>query len=211
MDSFVVQMWGRILGAAAWASPLEWICFAFPRLRTHGWVDAWVLLNLALSVIALLLASYDGPCVFVLGFMIYGGIRLLEVVVYQVKVVLFDPYRQPRSTPDYAVRGYRRLVLLALHNYFEAVVWFAGAYATFRHLFGDKAAVLSTPIGAVYYSMVTMTTLGYGEITPANDSGRALVVVHLFVAVLITLIILARFLAFLPVPRTLDDTERSVT
>jgi voltage-gated potassium channel Kch len=136
---------------------------------------------------------------------------LLEVVVYQIKVVLFDPYRQPRATPDYAVRGDRRLVLLALHNYFEVVVWFAGAYAALRQLFGKTSAVLSTPIGALYYSMVTMTTLGYGEITPANDSGRALVVAHLFVAVFITLIILARFLAFLPVPRTLDDTEKTVT
>lgn len=211
MDSFVVQVWGRLLRAAAWLSPLEWIWFVVPRLRTHGWVDVWVFLNLALSFVSLVVASRLGPCPLVIGLVAYGGIRLIEVVVYQAKVVLFDPYRQPRSTSDYAVRSYRRIVVLALHNYFEAVVWFAAAYATFRHLFGEKAVVLSTPVGALYYSMVTMTTVGYGEITPANDPGRALVVAHLFVAVFMTLVILARFVGFLPVPRTLDDTERPAT
>jgi len=148
-----------------------------------------------------------------MGLVTYGGIRVFEIIVYQAKVVLFDPYRQPRTTTttDYAVRSYRRIVVLALHNYFEAVLWFAAAYCSFHHLFGDKAIVLSTPMGALYYSMVTMTTVGYGEITPASDGGRALVVAHLFVAVFMTLVILARLIGFLPVPRTLDDTEKPAT
>ncbi|MBZ5641024.1 MAG: potassium channel family protein, partial [Acidobacteriia bacterium] len=211
LDSFVVQVWRRVLSAAAWVSPLEWIWFVFPRLRTHGWVDVWVFLNLALSLVALLVASQVGFCTLVIGLVTYGGIRVLEVVVYQANVVLFNPYRESPATANYAVRSYRRIVILALHNYVEAVVWFAAAYATYRHLFGGKADVLSTPVGALYFSMVTMTTVGYGEITPANDGARALVIAHLLVAVFMTLVILARFVGFLPVPRTMDDTERPAT
>ena len=203
MDSFAVQLWRRVLAAAAWLSPLEWVRFVSPRFRTHGWVDVWVFINLALSLVSLLVACSLGSSAIVVGLMIYGGIRLIEVVVYQAKVVLllFEP-------DDNTVRSYPRIVLLALHNYVEAVVWFAAAYATFRGMFGEKAVVLSTPVGALYNSMVTMTTLGYGEITPTNDCGRALVVTHLLVAVFMTLVILARFVGFLPVPKTLDDTER---
>jgi voltage-gated potassium channel Kch len=209
MDTFVVQFWGRVLATLRWLSPLELIWLAAPQLRTHGWVDVWVLLNLAISVLTLLLATHFGPsCSVAIALVIYGAIRIFEIVVYQAKVVLFDPYRQPRLISDFAVRSYRRIVVLALHNYLETVFWFAAIYSVFRYAFGEKAQVLSSAIGALYFSMGTMVTLGYGEITPTDDYGRAVVFVHLLVAIFMTLVILARFVAFLPVPRTLDDTER---
>jgi len=211
MDSFVVQFWGKVLGTLRWVSPLELIFLTAPRLRTHGWVDVWVLLNVIISVAALFIAAnyHRSTLVFVL--IIYGAIRVLEIVVYQTKVVLFDPYRQPRSTSDYVVRSYRRIVVLALHNYLETILWFAAAYSVFRDMFGKKSQVLSTVTGALYYSTVTMATLGYGEITPESDCSRGVVIIHLLVAIFMSLIILARFIGFLPVPRTLDDTEKPPT
>lgn len=209
MDSFIIQLWGTLLGLLKWLSPLELIWAAAPRLRTHGWVDVWVLTHLALSVGAVVAAARLGPTSWLtLTLVVYGVIRLQEIVVYQAKVVLFDMYRQPRSTSDYAVRGYRRLVLLALHNYLEIVFWFAAIYSILRCDFGEKAQVLSTVVGATYYSMVTMATLGYGEITPVTDSARVAVLAHLVIAVFVSLLIFARFVAFLPNPRSLDSSEQ---
>jgi hypothetical protein len=53
-----------------------------------------------------------------------------------------------------------------------------------------------------------MTTLGYGDVVPVNDIGRALVVLQLGVTVFMTLVILGRFVSYLPIPKTLDHTER---
>ena len=208
MDSFVVQFWDKILASLRWLSPLELICIVFPKLRTHGWIDVWVFLNLIFSIVALFLASYTHLHILHISCVVYAAIRVLEIVVYQAKIVLFDPYRLPRSTSDYAVRSYRRIVVLALHNYLETILWFAGIYSVFRISFGERAQILSSAVGALYYSIVTMATLGYGEITPTNDWGRIIVIAHLVIAVFMSLIILARFIGFLPTPRTLDETER---
>lgn len=129
------------------------------------------------------------------------------MVVYQARVVLFDPFRQPRLTSDYAVRSYRRIVILALHNYSEVILWFASMYCYWRHWFGPGPNSLATAREAVYYSMLTMTTLGYGDIQPLIDNGRSIVTIQLMVAVFMTLIIVTRFVGYLPRPRTLDESE----
>jgi len=208
MDSFILQFWGRLLAALRYLSPLEWLWRLFPSTRTHGWVDVWVLLNSGTSIAALILAGRFGPRMFVCALLLYGSVRVFEIVVYQAKVVLFDAYRQPRSTPDYAVRSYRRIVVLTLHNYFEVIFWFAAAYAAMSELFGEKAQAVSTPAGALYFSIVTMATVGYGDLTPSSERGKLLVTLQIAIGLLMTIVILARMVAFLPTPRTLDEAEK---
>ena len=208
MDSFILQFWGRILATLRFVSPLEWIWRLVPRTRTHGWVDLWVLFNSTASVAAWILAAGVGARQAVRALLLYGSVRVFEIIVYQAKVVLFDAYRQPRSTPDYAVRSYRRIVVLALHNYFEVVFWFAAAYAALSELFGDKALLVARPAGALYFSIVTMATVGYGDVAPSSDGGRILVTLQVAIGLLMTIVILARVVAFLPTPRTLDEAEK---
>jgi len=210
VDSFVIRLWDRILSAARWLSPLHWIWRLRPALRTYGWVDAWVLLNPIVAGVTLILVTSDGLNPLKLCLMIYAAIRLLEVTTYQARVVLLDPYNHPGRVSDYALRSYRRTVVLALHNYVEAVIWFAAAYSYLRDSFVGKDH-LATPIGALYYSMVTMTTVGYGDIAPNACTGQALVIAHLLVAVFMTLVIFARIIAFLPRPKTLDETEKDTS
>jgi hypothetical protein len=81
-------------------------------------------------------------------------------------------------------------------------------YSYSRALFGgDYVAALSTARGALYYSVVTMATLGYGDIFPTDDRARVFVTVHLGVAVFITLLVLARFVSYLPAPRSKEPGE----
>jgi voltage-gated potassium channel Kch len=209
MDSFILQMWGRVLVALRVISPLEWIWWLCPRMRTHGWVDLWVLLNGVAAALTVILAVGVARSAVVCALLLYGGLRIVEIVAYQAKVVLFDEYRQPRSTPDYAVRSYRRIVVLTLHNYVEVICWFAGAYATLNTVFGEKASVVSTFAGALYFSLVTMATVGYGDITPTSSTGRLLVTAQIAIGLFMTLVILARMVSYLPTPRTLDDAEKS--
>lgn len=208
MNSFIISLWVRVLVALRWLSPLEWLWLIAPRTRSHGWIDLWVLANLCASIVVLLLAVNHNASILVIVLIIYGALRLVEVVVYQLRLMLLG--QGGALTGKHAVRSYRRMVVLALHNYLEAIVWFAGFYSVLRDGFGAATTVLATPIGALYFSSVTMTTLGYGDITPKDPLSRIVVSLHLGVAVFMTLIILARFVSFLPTPRTLDDSERPI-
>ncbi len=207
MNTFIVATWSRIISGLRWLSPLGWLWRVAPRLRTFRCVDIWVLVNLVFASATLVTATaFDKPqaarvlCA-------YAAVRVLEIIVYQVWLILFAFYENPTSDPDYAVRGYRRIVILALHNYLEVVIWFGAAYATFKNLFAHSD-VLSTGVGAFYYSMVTMSTVGYGEVTPASDLGRLLVTAHLAVGVFMSIVILARFVSYLPTPNSMDAAEK---
>ena len=208
MDSFILQLWGRVLRALRYVSPLELIWRLFPRTQSHGWVDVWVLVNSGAAVVALALAARARTkLTWVL--LLYGGVRVIEIIVYQAKVVLFDGSGQVGSKQGYAVRSYRRIVVLALHNYVEVVCWFAASYAAMNTLFGENAQIISTVTGALYFSVVTMATVGYGDITPCSNQGRLLVTTQIAIGLFMTLVILARMVSFLPTPRTLDHGEKA--
>lgn len=157
---------------------------------------------------ALSIAAQFGRSLATLIISLYGAMRVLDILVYQVWLILFAPYN-PSSLSDFALRGYRRIVILVLHNYLEIVLWFATIYTTYRDLFGASGRALSSAVGAFYYSMVTMSTVGYGEITPATDSARIIVAIHLIVGVFMSVVILARFVSYLPTPRSMDAAEHA--
>lgn len=52
-----------------------------------------------------------------------------------------------------------------------------------------EAVVMESKLDAVYFSAVTLTTLGYGDFTPTKK-GRVYVVFHLFTGLLLLLIII---------------------
>jgi hypothetical protein len=208
VETFVVALWQRIGDAIQWLSPQTLLGRIVPFFRAYWVVDAWVIVHAVLAVIALLIVEPAGKTGRAMNwFVVYGIIRLLEIVHHQAATVFFDPFRHPGGLREYAVRSYRRMLLLTLHNYSEIVFWFAAGYRYWSAAFDDES-VVATPLGALYYSTVTMTTLGYGDVVPVNDIGRALVVLQLGVTVFMTLVILGRFVSYLPIPKTLDHTER---
>lgn len=207
VDTFIVRFWSAAIGALGWVSPLRLLWLLHPRLETHRCVDVWVLMNMVGAGVVLLVSTrlLHPLLLAVVGG--YGVVRILEIVAYQAKIVFLDPYREAPITRAFALRSYRRIVVLALHNYFEIVLWFAGFYATWRDQFGPTSRVLASEMAAVYYSMVTMTTVGYGEITPASDFARGMVTAHLCIGLFMSVLILARFVSYLPAPRTMDSAE----
>ena len=133
---------------------------------------------------------------------IYGVIRIVEIITYLAEVSIFAAFEE-----DYNVRSYKRILLLGLHNYFEVIIWFAAAYCYWQEWFKGSEK-LSTLMGSIYFSVLTMTTLGYGEIYPSVDQGRALVTIQLLIGIFITLVILARFISYLLLPKTRDLKEQ---
>ena len=133
--SWIVHFWSKVFGILGSLSLFMLIRKIVPKLaRSYSFVEYYVAINTAFSVIALSIVTYRreyGENILLFIVMVYGIFRTFEIFIYQVNVLLFDEYRAKLKGREYAVRSYRRIVLLLLHNYLEIVCWFGVAYMWF--------------------------------------------------------------------------------
>ena len=212
--SFIVPAWAGIFGFLGRLSFFWLVRKLFPRVtRTYVFVDIWVLFWGVVALISLLTMAYwrTTPRGFTFFIALVGILRVAEIVIYQINVVLLDEWRatQNPNGPPYAVRSYRRLVILTLHNYVEILLWFAMFYIIEAESFYTSGLSLQTLSGAIYHSMLTMTTLGYGDIYPLEDQWRAAVLAtaQTLIGVFLAVIVVARVIALIPKPLTMDEKE----
>lgn len=205
MRSFIVGFWSSVFAVIGKISTFYLITRIFPRMRNAGFVDAWVLGHLLLALVSLLIASrYPGAILSSL-LVCYGVLRVAEIAIYQANVLLFDEYRAFKAGRKYALEGYRRIVLLLLHNYAEIIVWLAGTYTLmsgdFEHKWADGT---NTMLGGLYSSFITMTTFGDFDLLPKSGLAAVVLLFHATVGLFMTLLSLARFISLIPAPKSKD-------
>lgn len=209
MPSFIVEFWSKAFSILAKISVFTLIRTLFPTAITARFVDIWVLSHLVLSITALLIAAYSPYPILGYLFMGYGFLRTFEIVVYQTNVLLFDEYRVVKAGGEYHLEGYRRIVLLLLHNYFEIILWLACTYtvmaADFTHKWQSGAGTI---FGGIYSSFITMTTFGDFDLSPKTTFAAFILLFHATVGLFMTLLSLARFISLIPAPKTRDTVER---
>lgn len=209
--SFIVPMWAAIFRVLSFVS-LFWLLrrvipWLHEKKRSYAVVEAWVVVHTVLGLCAALLA-YSGttsPLLTIL--LLYGGLRVFEIVVTQANVLLFDEWRARRRGDSFALRGYRRILLLLLHNYAEVVLWFVAALLAFngRSWVVLDDASLSATLRATLLSMVAFSMEG---VRPLKPFAAAFLTVQSLVGVFMTLLTLGRFLSLMPTPATQEPTER---
>lgn len=208
MNSFIVAFWSNIFGFLSRISIFSLVRALWPKTISAAFVDAWVLGNLLLSIACVFIAAYEPASVFALIAVIYGTTRVFEVAVYQINVLLFDEYRAYKAGKDYALIGYRRLVLMLLHNYVEIIFWLATTYIYFSDHYSHKwAAGAKTAFGSIYSSFITMTTFGDFDLMPKSALGAFILLFHATVGLFMTLLSLARFVSLIPQPKSMDAFE----
>lgn len=113
--------------------------------------------------------------------------RLVDIIDYQMCNLLIDSQR-----PNWRVASTKRSLLLALMNLWEIVVSYAIFYLACAAIVRNapEGGALATAIESLYFSFVTMATLGYGEFVPIDDRARLIVVAHLGTELLFILAIL---------------------
>jgi len=89
---------------------------------------------------------------------------LCETVIYVASLIFVsDIFVKPRS--------YRRNILMLFFNYIEIALSFAVVYGGLRLLDDTPKDI----IDYVYFSIVTSTTIGFGDLHPVTALGKALV------------------------------------
>jgi len=175
----------------------------------YALIDAWVHLHLFLAIILWAAFSIVDSVVWLTWiFVIYGILRISDIVIYNINVILFDQYRHNGSKKDHMVRSFRRILICLFINYSEILLWFAIFYRFFKHCFSMPNVCLNNLWGSLYFSIVTMTTLGYGDIKPINNCGACLCGLQTLIGVFWVVVVVARFITVLPKFETRDPDER---
>lgn len=205
-DSFLVDMWECIFRILSYIS----IFFLIRKVKskvTYRFVDYWVIGNFLFSIFSSIFVFYlNANSVYVMIVLsVYGSLRVFEVIIYQINVVFFDPYRAHKAKKEYKIKSIRRMILALFHNYVEIMFWFATIMLTIA-----KASDIS--ITATWFEFITSTILciaifdrsGLENIIGENLLLAQLVFIEIVSGLIMTIISIARFIGILPAVDEID-------
>lgn len=156
----------------------------------------YLFLTLMLAVLAQLLfdqKNYDHEyyqyinyayCFF-FGYLIFFS-RAFEVF----KAFLDDAVEKLNHVPSSSALGYGDRLRLAFNSYIELLIGMGVLYYILpSSLFkGGEHVIFTNILQAIYFSGVTMTTVGYGDITPAHMLTQGLVIFQVFCGLTLALV-----------------------
>ena len=130
-------------------------------------VEFYVLLKTALPVIFLVTGFYHHILA-----VIISSYLLFETIIYVSSLIFV-------SDMFVRARSYRRNILMLFLNYMEISLSFAVIYGSL-HLIGDHSQGdhVYSIIDYIYFSIVTSTTIGYGDIHPVTELGKMIVCIQ---------------------------------
>ncbi|MER8187024.1 ion channel [Kitasatospora sp. NPDC094015] len=76
-----------------------------------------------------------------------------------------------------AAKGHPVLVIMMLLCF--SILLFASAYLAMARTPGEFEGGLTTKVDALYFTVITMATVGYGDIVPSGQSSRVVVMVQI--------------------------------
>ena len=159
--------------------PTIYIRLLFKGLRTGSIrfiIDIYLILKLVLPILVLYFSWYKSVTVIII------NVYLMLETVFTILGLIF--LSESKSTQI----SYKRSILILIINYLQVTLGFSLIYAGY-----DLLNKRLTPFEAVYYSFVTMTTLGYGDYFPVSDAGKIMVILQLIVFILFVVLFINYF------------------
>lgn len=114
--------------------------------------------------------------------------RIADGFVYRLCIIFVDRYKA-----SWGLRSVNRAIILALINYLELIIGFAIIYAWSAAISSDSHT-LTQSLEALYFSCVTITTLGYGDFSPSNPFGQLLVIAETMMGIVLLVLVLGALL-----------------
>jgi hypothetical protein len=189
--SLVVHPWAdasKLLRLTAQCVDIVVVLMVVRMIRAEHllWTSGWLIAvpTVALQVAYLAMPGPDLELVMLAALVVFHAYAVVAMLTYVL--------RDDDVTLDELFAIASTYVLLAL-------LW-ASAYAIVVHVDPDALFInptnnpdgLTTWPDLVYYSMTTLTSTGYGEITPVAPAARALAMLQQLVGVLFVAIVIAR-------------------
>jgi hypothetical protein len=148
--------------------------FIFPGIHVRNFFGKYGLIKRNVAIEFYVLFKTILPLYFVLSGLyrykitvILSAYLLAETICYVASLIFVaDMFVKPRS--------YRRNILMLFLNYLEISFCFGVIYAGLG-LLGGQA---KTNLDYIYFSVVTSTTIGYGDIHPISDLGKIFVCIQ---------------------------------
>lgn len=141
-------------------------------------------------------------------------VPVIYILVFQLVQVIYSClyYNFFRSAfyKDVKVHNFHRSIVLILINYFEICIIYGVFYmnSISKNQFYVPNEDFKGSIVSFYYSMVTISTLGYGDIYPNHPFSRILVISEVFIGMIILVIALSRIVGYLKNSGDMvDDTK----
>lgn len=208
--SFVVPLFAGIFEVLGYVSVLGMARRLIPwmsgRRRAYVIVEAWVIAHTIIAGAGALIAYYAGLSSGVRVLVGYGILRVFEITVYQTNVLLFDEWRAKRKGMPYELRGYRRMVILLLHNYVEVIFWFM-TVLIFLQMASHAAVEGNSLVQMFRASLALMVSFSTDSVRPLDLYAAVTLAAQSIIGVFMTVLTLARFMSLLPAPRSLDRAE----
>ncbi len=127
--------------------------------------------------------------------------RIGEIVATSVRLHFFQHYK----TPDPS-----RALILGLFGYTQAALAFGTVFLAEAFLLNDtysNASIREGVLDSLYFSMVTIVTLGYGDSSPTEWLGKLLVITEIFVGLFLIVVVIQQVVAL---KSNLNNTKSQV-
>lgn len=168
-------------------SHVKW-CARSKKGRTQI-VEIYVLLRFVTLAILVTFPSYS---FFYFIIVLYF---LMEGFNYRLSVIFVDSYSK-----EFSLRSRNRSLIILIINYIEMIVAFAALYLNTKSISTScqNGDLLESTIDSLYFSMVTITTLGYGDYAPCDTCGKLLVFFETLGGIIFVVLVVATFIGWGP-------------
>ena len=167
----------RILYLENWWPPSKYL--GKPRRTVDIYIGVWWLFQL---IFAIVLSTLHIPNWLLICIFLLFAFRLFDIILVLLATLVVGYHRSPSSWAST-----NRTVFLVIMNSFEVLIIFSIFYfclSVFGVEYTDK---IKSFLDAAYFSVVTGTTLGYGEIYPESSFGKILAILQPIVLVFIVI------------------------
>ncbi len=204
-DSYIVFLWERLFKFLSYISIFKLIT-SIRRKVSYAFVEGWVIFNWLFALVASIISFHTQNKIILVVLVSYGMLRIFEIFVYQINVVLFDPYRARIQNKQYKIKSPTRLVILLLHNYSEIIFWFS---AITMSVLAINDTLEHTWSYYIRLNFLSITTLDLNELYKEGLIFEEYIVIAFYesiVGFLMTIISLARFISILPGVKSIEKT-----
>lgn len=147
------------------------------KVKFYVWAEIYLVSRFIFSIVAALFLPVN------LSFGVLVAFIQISSLIYLLKIVFPVEKRELRDAG--------RSLFFALGHYLEIGLSMAYVYWSW----GTFSVERLSRIDSIYYSFVTMTTLGYGDIYPASDLTKMLVTGQTLVGMFMFAIVIGLFLS----------------